>query len=167
MTLPIKITLLVGYFILSNGIAFAKESKQDVYLTDWISSCTSKTLNSSKVCVIERNVFFDKNMSRRMLSFSVRTSQGEAPVLTIISPLGALISEGLELDSGDLPFPKLPFIFCDQFGCVSQTKLTSEQLNLIMSKKSLLMKYQLLNSNKAVVNFDLNGFDSAYSKIKQ
>jgi hypothetical protein len=37
----------------------------------------------------------------------------------------------------------------------------------LRKQKIITMKYQLLNANKAIVNFDISGFETAFSKIKQ
>ena len=102
-----------------------------------------------------------------MISIGFRTAASEPIVMTIISPLGALISEGVDVDLKGLSNKKLPFIFCDQRGCVSQIQINDEMFNALRKQKIVQMKYQLLNANKAVVNFDISGFDSAFSKISQ
>ena len=159
-----KIALVL--FLLTS-FAYAKDVKQEAFLSDWNSNCGSQTVSSSKICVLEKHLFYDKSMSKKMISIGFRTAANEPTVMTIISPLGALISEGVEVDIKGLPNKKLPFIFCDQGGCVSQIQLNDEMLSGLRKQKIIQMKYQLLNANKAVVNFDITGFDAAFSKIKQ
>ena len=159
-----KIALVL--FLLTS-FAYAKDVKQEAFLSDWNSNCGSQTVSSSKICVLEKHLFYDKSMSKKMISIGFRTAANEPTVMTIISPLGALISEGVEVDIKGLPNKKLPFIFCDQGGCVSQIQLNDEMLSGLRKQKIIQMKYQLLNANKAVVNFDIAGFDAAFAKIKQ
>ena len=159
-----KIALVL--FLLTS-FAYAKDVKQEAFLSDWNSNCGSQTVSSSKICVLEKHLFYDKSMSKKMISIGFRTAANEPTVMTIISPLGALISEGVEVDIKGLPNKKLPFIFCDQGGCVSQIQLNDEMLSGLRKQKIIQMKYQLLNANKAVVNFDITGFDAAFAKIKQ
>lgn len=159
-----KILLILFLF---TPIVHANEVKQEAFLSDWNSTCGSQTVSSSKICVLERNLFGDKGMTQRMISLGFRTAANEPVVMTVISPLGALISEGVEVDIKGLNNKKLPFIFCDQRGCVSQIQLNEEILAGLRKQKIIPMKYQLLNANKAIVNFDISGFESAFSKIKQ
>ena len=159
-----KIALVL--FLLTS-FAYAKDVKQEAFLSDWNSNCGSQTVSSSKICVLEKHLFYDKSMSKKMISIGFRTAANEPTVMTIISPLGALISEGVEVDIKGLSSKKLPFIFCDQGGCISQIQLNDEMLSGLRKQKIIQMKYQLLNANKAVVNFDITGFDAAFAKIKQ
>ena len=159
-----KITLV---FLLLISSAHANDVTQEAFLSEWNSSCGSQTVSSSKICVLEKHLFYDKSMTKKMISIGFRTAASEPIVMTIISPLGALISEGVDVDLKGLSNKKLPFIFCDQRGCVSQIQINDEMFNALRKQKIVQMKYQLLNANKAVVNFDISGFDSAFSKISQ
>lgn len=159
-----KIALVL--FLLTS-FAYAKEVKQEAFLSDWVSNCTSQTVSSSKICVLEKHLFYDKSMTKQMVSIGFRTSSNEPIIMVIVGPLGSLISEGVEIDLAGVPNKKLPFIFCDQRGCISQIQLNDEMLAGLRKQKIVQMKYQLLNSNKAVVNFDITGFDAAFAKIKQ
>jgi invasion protein IalB len=159
-----KILLIIFLF---TPIVHANEVKQEAFLSDWNSTCGSQTVSSSKICVLEKHLFYDKSMTKKMISVGFRTALNEPVVMTIISPLGALISEGVEVDIKGLNNKKLPFIFCDQRGCVSQIQLNEEMLAGLRKQKIVPMKYQLLNSNKAIINFDIGGFELAFSKIKQ
>lgn len=159
-----KITLVFLSLISS---AHANDVTQEAFLSEWNSSCGSQTVSSSKICVLEKHLFYDKSMTKKMISIGFRTAASEPIVMTIISPLGALISEGVDVDLKGLSNKKLPFIFCDQRGCVSQIQINDEMFNALRKQKIVQMKYQLLNANKAVVNFDISGFDSAFSKISQ
>ena len=161
-----RISIFLFLLLLSNMLE-AADLKQEAFLSDWLSSCNSQSVNSPKVCGLERNLFYDKTMSKRMISIGFRTVASEPIVMTIISPLGSLISEGVEVDIKGLEGKKLPFILCDQRGCLSQMQLTNEMLVSLNKQKTLMMKYQLVNANKAIVNFDLTGFDVSFAKIKQ
>lgn len=43
----------------------------------------------------------------------------------------------------------------------------ADMLASLKKKKTLVLKYQAFNANKAVINFDFSGFDSVFEKIKQ
>lgn len=159
-----KISLILLFF---TSFAYANDIKQEAFLSDWVSNCASQTVSSSKICVLEKHLFYDKSMTKKMITIGFRTAATEPIVMTIISPLGALISEGVEVDIKGLNNKKIPFIFCDQRGCISQIQLNEDMLTGLRKQKIVQMSYTLLNANKAVVNFDISGFDSAFSKIKQ
>ena len=161
-----KKILFLSLFLIAPFI-YANDVKQEAFLSDWNSTCGSQTVSSAKICVLERNLFSDKGLTQRMISLGFRTTANESVVMTVISPLGTLISEGVEVDVKGLSNKKLPFIFCDQRGCVSQIQLNEEMLAGLRKQKIITMKYQLLNANKAIVNFDISGFETAFSKIKQ
>jgi invasion protein IalB len=161
-----KKILFLSLFLIAPFI-YANDVKQEAFLSDWNSACGSQSVSSSKVCALDRHMFYDTAMTKKMISVGFRTAVNEPVVMTIISPLGALISEGVEVDIKGLSNKKLPFIFCDQRGCVSQIQLNEEMLAGLRKQKIIPMKYQLLNANKAIVNFDISGFESAFSKIKQ
>ena len=161
-----KKILFLSLFLIAPFI-YANDVKQEAFLSDWNSTCGSPSVSSSKICVLEKHLFYDKSMTKKMISVGFRTAVNEPVVMTIISPLGALISEGVEVDIKGLSNKKLPFIFCDQRGCVSQIQLNEEMLAGLRKQKIITMKYQLLNANKAIVNFDISGFETAFSKIKQ
>jgi invasion protein IalB len=161
-----KKIVFLSLFLITPFI-YANDVKQEAFLSDWNSTCGSQTVSSAKICVLERNLFSDKGLTQRMISLGFRTTANESVVMTVISPLGTLISEGVEVDVKGLSNKKLPFIFCDQRGCVSQIQLNEEMLAGLRKQKIITMKYQLLNANKAIVNFDISGFETAFSKIKQ
>ena len=162
--------LLRALLIFSIGIpnfAFAEDKKQNIYFSSWGSSCVSQTISTKKVCGLERHVFFDRAMTRKMLSVGFRTIEAKPVLMTIVSPLGSLISEGVSLEIGAISVKNLPYIFCDQNGCVSQLQLDQVTLNSLIKAKKIILKYQLLNTQKATIDFDIVGFEAEFLKIKQ
>lgn len=159
-----KILLILFLFA---PLVHANEVKQEAFISDWNSNCGSQTASSSKVCVLEKHLFYDKSMTKQIVSIGFRTVANEPVTMVIVGPLGALISEGVEVDIKGLSNNKLPFIFCDQRGCVSKIQLNEVMLDGLKKQKNIPIRYQMLNANKAIINFDISGFESAFSKIKQ
>jgi invasion protein IalB len=160
--------LLVFFMVLPHSGASANEQKPTFFATPWSTKCQETPPSKEKVCVLEKYLFEDKNQKNRIGGIGVRTTnQDKNTVLTIISPLGVALSQGVEIGISGEKLTTQPFIFCDNGGCVSQFIANNKIISAMSDQKSLSLIYQLLNGRKVVINVDLENFKSLYNTIKQ
>lgn len=162
----ISFLVLAGTFFLLIPVVDAAENKQEAYMSQWSSSCNALTASSAKICVMERHIFLDKANTKKLLTFGLRTASNEAPVMTIVLPLGVLLTDGVDVEIKK-NIRKLPFIFCDSTGCIAQLRLDENIVELLSSSKIIIVNYRPINSKHTQMHLDITGFDDVYKKVKQ
>ncbi|CAN4267379.1 COG5342 Invasion protein B, involved in pathogenesis [Methylophilaceae bacterium] len=165
--IKLLLCLLGTQLAFTSSAAAAEDKQQQAYISPWLSACNSSSAKSEKICTIERRVFSDQAMTKKMASIVFRTAPGKPTFVTILSPLGALISEGVQVEIQGQKQIKLPFLFCEQVGCISQTELSPQDLDAFAKAKTVNFKYQLLNAQKAIIAIDMTEFKKSFEAISQ
>ena len=98
----------------------------------------------------------------------MRTNESTSDVLvTIISPLGTLITKGLEisLDGKKLNEKPYGFNYCTQNGCFTSIVINKEKIEVFKKSKELNFKYVLQNQQALNIDLNLKNFSGAFEKI--
>ena len=69
-----------------------------IFTGEWKDKCFEKNENTRKYCIIERGMFLDEKLEKRVITVIIRTIENSSDsLLTIISPLGTLIPKGFNV----------------------------------------------------------------------
>ena len=152
-----------------SAISYASDINSKMYLSPWSFDCSVAQSTGNKVCVFERSMFEDESRKVKIASivFSMTNAKGSPQLSqTIVSPLGTLLTPGVTILIGDKA-TTLPFIFCDQRGCFSQTIVDNKNFERLTKSKEVKLQYKLPTSQDAQIIFSLNGFQEAFESTKK
>jgi invasion protein IalB len=88
------------------------------------------------------------------------------PVFLLQLPLGVYLPAGATLQIGKLEAQTLPFVSCDQGGCIAEYAVTDAELNSIAKGSDLTISAQTVQRKPFTLTVPSLGFAAAYAKIK-
>tara|TARA_A100001011_G_C13794338_1_gene628365 strand:- start:115 stop:585 length:471 start_codon:yes stop_codon:yes gene_type:complete len=141
-----------------------------IFAGEWKNKCFEKDNNIKKHCLLERAMFLDEKLKKRLVTILLRTNENTKDVfLTIISPLGTLIPKGvgISFDNKKLNEKAFGFNYCKQNGCFTNIIIKEKELELFKKSKALKLEYTLENQQSLSIDINLNEFSEAFNKITQ
>lgn len=95
---------------------------------------------------------------------------GEAAAgVTVITPLGSLLSEGLVLQVDDAEARQYPFNWCVQSGCFSQFGMTAAEVTAMRAGNVARMRIVAVSApdQPVILDVSLTGFTAAHNALSQ
>ena len=141
-----------------------------IFAGEWKNKCFEKDNNTKKHCLLERAMFLDEKLKKRLVTILLRTNENTKDVFfTIISPLGTLIPKGvgISFDNKKLNEKAFGFNYCKQNGCFTNIIIKKKELELFKKSKALKLEYTLENQKSLSIDISLNEFSAAFNKITQ
>ena len=142
-----------------------KTENLKLFMGKWISNCST---DNEKKCALERSVFIDKEMKKKLITVIMQTESPSKDVrFILISPLGTLIPSGVKIgfDGKFINDKAYSFNICRQIGCITSMMVKNETLDRFKKANDLNLEYVGANGQKININFDLNGFTKELKKI--
>ena len=142
-----------------------KTKNLKLFMGKWITNCSS---DNEKKCAIERSVFIDKEMKKKLITVIMQTESPSKDVrFILISPLGTLIPSGVKIgfDGKFINDKAYSFNICRQIGCITSMMVKNETLERFKKANDLNLEYVGANGQKININFDLKGFTKELEKI--
>ena len=142
-----------------------KTKNLKLFMGKWITNCSS---DNEKKCAIERSVFIDKEMKKKLITVIMQTESPSKDVrFILISPLGTLIPSGVKIgfDGKFINDKAYSFNICRQIGCITSMMVKNETLERFKKANDLNLEYVGANGQKININFELNGFTKEIKKI--
>ena len=131
---------------------------------NWVVSCNQTRLGLE--CRAGQSLFI-KQTRQRVLSVAVRMpADTKKPVLLMQLPLGVYLPAGATLQIGKEEAKALPFLGCDQGGCVAEYAVTDAELNAIVKGADLTISAQTGTKKPFSLTVPALGFGAAYAKIR-
>ena len=167
-----KIFKFIVLFVvfLSNQNLFANEKSSKIYEGKWIINCSSKSKENEKECALERSIFIDQEMKKKLITIIMQTKLPSKNVrFVLISPLGTLIPSGVRIgfDGKFISEKRYGFNICQKIGCITSMMVKKETLDRFKKAKELNLEYVGANGQKINVNFSLDGFTKEFQKITE
>jgi invasion protein IalB len=88
------------------------------------------------------------------------------PTLLLQLPLGVYLPAGALLQIGKGETKTLPFVSCDQAGCVAEYNISDAELSSVAKGVDLTVSGQTLDKKPFTLTVPSVGFAAAYAKIK-
>ncbi len=160
-------------FNLYSVSSYGEKNNQEnlkIFTGEWKSKCFEKKDNINKYCLLERGMFLDEKLKKRLVTILIRTNESSKDVLlTIISPLGTLIPRGvgISLDDKKLNKKAYGFNYCKQSGCFTNIIIKEKEIELFKKSNALKLEYTLENQQNINIDISLKKFSTAFDKITQ
>ena len=162
------IFVLIVFLSFQNLLAEEKDSK--IYEGKWIINCFSESKENEKKCALERSVFIDQEMKKKLITIIMQTNLSSKAVrFVLISPLGTLIPSGVKIgfDGKFISDKGYGFNSCQKIGCITSMMVKQETLDRFKKANELNLEYVGPNGQKINVNFSLDGFAKEFQKISK
>ncbi len=132
---------------------------------DWEIRCT----NEGKTCFMYQLMLNDQGTPIAELSF-VKLPLGSEAVagVTVVAPLGTLLTKGLGMQVDDGQVAQYPFSWCTQPGCFARFGITDLLLNNMKAGKQIKVAlFSIANAQTPViVTASLDGFTAAFDALE-
>tara|TARA_B110001450_G_C17588449_1_gene467917 strand:- start:705 stop:1208 length:504 start_codon:yes stop_codon:yes gene_type:complete len=163
----IKLIIILVVILVPQNL-FAEDLKTEnlkLFMGKWFVNCSP---DNEKKCALERSVFIDKEMKKKLITIIMQTELPSKDVrFVLISPLGTLITSGVKIgfDGKFINDKAYSFNICRQIGCITSMMVKKETLELFKKANNLNLGYVGANGQKININFELNGFTKELQKI--
>ena len=160
--------IIVLIVILAPQNLFSEDLKTEnlkLFMGKWSTNCVS---DNEKKCALERSVFIDKEMKKKLITVIMQTELPSKKVrFVLISPLGTLIPSGVKIgfDGKFISDKAYSFNICRLIGCITSMMVKDETLERFKKANDLNLEYVGANGQKININFDLKGFTKELEKI--
>lgn len=163
----IKLIIILLVILIPQNL-FADDLKAEnleLFMGKWSTNCASDNENK---CALERSVFIDKEMKKKLITVIMQTELPSKKVrFVLISPLGTLIPSGVKIgfDGKFISDKAYSFNICRLIGCITSMMVKDETLERFKKANDLNLEYVGANGQKININFDLKGFTKELEKI--
>ena len=153
--------------------SYAEKNNQEnlkIFTGEWKSKCFEEKDNIKEHCLLERGMFLDEKLKKRLVTILIRTNKSSKDaLLTIISPLGTLIPRGVKisLDNKKLNEKAYGFNYCKQSGCFTNILIKKKEIELFKKSNALKLEYTLENQQNINIDISLKKFSAAFDKVTQ
>ena len=131
---------------------------------NWVVSCSQT--RPGLECRAGQSLFL-KQTRQRVLSVAVRMpADTKKPVLLLQLPLGVYLPAGATLQIGKDEAKTLPYIACDQGGCIAEYNVTDAELSGVAKGLDLSISAKTMSKKPFTLTVPALGFAAAYAKIK-
>ena len=117
-----------------------KTANMKIFVGKWKNICNADKSSSKKICVLERAMFIDKKLEKRLITMIMQTDSSSEDILfTLVNPLGTLIMSGVKIGLNNKLIDDKPFAFnyCDQGGCVTSFLIKKKTFDICYKSNSL------------------------------
>ena len=129
----------------------------------WTVTCVEA---ETRTCRMTQELVQQKT-GQRLSALLVEERAGEGPILTVLTPFGLALSQGLTLAVDDSEMPKAQFLTCLPSGCVVPVPLDDAALEKLRTGNRLTATGVTATNDKPVrIEFSLQGSAAALARLK-
>ena len=121
-----------------------------------------------RACQVSQELRQSATGTRIVLVAFTAPQDGEGPAqVTIVTPFGLLLPEGLSLKIGEADFLEIPFKTCLQgVGCLAESVLSEAQFDALAAGRALNLGMVAANSQKLRTIMVLEGLGPAFERLQ-
>lgn len=144
----------------------ADAQEQKSKFGDWAIECRSFQQDGPERCLLSQNIIL-RQSGKRVLNVSVARPANDKPfVAAITAPLGILLPAGLVLEVDDTELVRIPLRLCNVNGCQGSFPISDSVKKAFMNGTSGRVIFRQPNGRPLRVEFSLNGFTDAFTKLQ-
>lgn len=168
--IAVSVTIsMLSPFILVPRSAVAQEQASAVSeaFDDWVVNCRVASVESGKIKTCDMmQELKDKNSAQRIILLSFAADAKGAVKLSIFSPLGVKISDGLTVNADDVDLVKGDISSCLPSGCLSVIAMKHDILEkLVASGKVSVMMTSFSDNQRTRIDVSTRGLAAAHYRL--
>lgn len=130
---------------------------------NWRVNCTT-VQNASLICEAQQELRFSEN-NQRILTISVQAlNNEEGGTLTIISPLGVRLEDGIQVAIDEVT-ATIPYRICMPSGCIAQSSIEERVIAAMMSAENAQFTIVGDTNQSVGIVVSLSGFTAAWNRL--
>lgn len=132
----------------------------------WVVQCQmasgSEEGSTQRICQVSQELR-KSDTGKRVISAVLTT---EPYKITLVTPFGLLLTEGVKLSADEKELPGGTFTTClASVGCVAESILDAEELSTLQSSETLTVLMVNAKGQKVQANLSLDGFGDAAKRL--
>jgi invasion protein IalB len=169
MKTPALVAYAIGLFILGaaagvggDRLATHKDIRDGMTtidtVQDWRMTCPPRT-SKKGFCVLQQMIY-QKGTNNVIAELNV-VPKDKVDQLTVVTPLGVLVTPGLRVSIGSAVTKPLQFKTCVQVGCIATTPIDSSMASALAQNTSGQILLVAGNGKTVALNYSLRGYKDA------
>lgn len=158
-----------GGSVMAQGAAEGPSVVQETY-RDWVVSCvtpqaTEASTASARVCEM-RQELRQAGGNQRILAVALQPQLDSAGAsLTLVAPLGLLLSQSISIDLADVRMMEVPFLTCLPQGCIANAVLDIEMIDKLAGGTEAVVGMTGTDGQVLSAPVSLAGFNAGWNRL--
>lgn len=156
-------------FVFLSALSFASfpanaQQSQTPY-GDWNMRCETPPGAQGPQCALMQYVVAESRSNVGLSVIMLKTADGKAKLLRIITPLGVLLPSGLGLKIDDADIGRAGFVRCVAEGCLAEVIMEDELLNKLRRGQQATFIVFVSPEDGIGIPISLSGFSAGYDAL--
>jgi len=163
--------VLAGLFCAAGANAQTPDGPDRVEETyrNWIVRCETPEAQDgtpgARVCEMAQELG-QQESGQRVIRMALQANEAGA-ALSIVTPFGLRLSEGVELALGPEPLAEIPFRTCLPQGCIATAELDEVTLDQLGTGETLDVRLTADAGQTVALSLSLDGFAGAWARLDE
>lgn len=132
---------------------------------DWTVRCvTPSREGATRQCIMVAQAMAEDGQ-RVVYSVGLRRLDDGATVMTVTTPLGVRLADGVVISVEDIALPAAPFVRCLPRGCIANLRVSEENLDLFRAGANLTVRTVIGPERSIARDISLLGFSAAFTRL--
>jgi len=159
----------LSQMVSSQTTVAAPSSLSETY-GQWIVRCATPEVGEGaapavQLCEMAQDLY-QRDSGQRILAISLQPGTGEGASLTLITPFGLLLSEGITIEVDEAVLLQTGFRTCLPAGCVAVAELDQANVDALAIGQNATVIMTSTNTQQLSITVSLDGFTSAWNRLK-
>ena len=132
----------------------------------WSIICDKPAGANSEQCALMQNVIAEDRPEVGLSVVVLKTADRKSKILRILSPLGVLLKDGMELYVDNNNIGRAYFTRCFSEGCYVEVEIDEQLMKLLRSGKNAVFALrESADQDRVGIPIELNGFAAGYDAL--
>ena len=132
----------------------------------WSIICDKPAGANSEQCALMQNVIAEDRPEVGLSVVILKTADRKSKILRILSPLGVLLKDGMELYVDNNNIGRAYFTRCFSEGCYVEVEIDDQLMKLLRSGKNAVFALrESADQDRVGIPIELNGFAAGYDAL--
>lgn len=164
-SLPFSVLGLAAAALVFTSLPAAAQSATERTFQNWVVRCDTPAKGAQRCRLLQ--VVRLKDSGQRLIQVGVARVEGaEAPVASVVLPLGIYLPAGLTIQIDEGEALRAPIEQCARAGCEARLQLTEGLLAQMKAGKQAKYTFQNMLRKDVTIPAPLDGFTKAIAELK-
>ena len=161
--------LAAGLVAAAGGTAIGQQPQPGTVRSNhgaWSVICDTPAGATAEQCALMQNVIADDRPEVGLSVVVLKTADRKAKILRILSPLGVLLKDGMELYIDNNNIGRAYFTCCFSEGCYVEVDIDDELLKVLRAGKNAVFALrEAVDQDRVGIPIELKGFGDGYDAL--
>ena len=132
---------------------------------DWTLTCRAAATPDTQAPHCEIAQELEAETGQRLLRMALEVSDPTGAAVTLVTPFGARVMDGVGISSEGTELMRIDFLTCLSGGCVATGVLDAATVSAMSAANSATVSMSSTNGDEVQVNISLSGFGAAWRRL--